>query len=262
MEEIGLLAKTFVLRPYVFVFLLLHTVIALREVGIARTLVWGVIAYAVAFACEWSSIHVGFPFGLYHYFEAPTHDLELWIAGVPFMDSLSFVFLSFTSYATARRLLGRGPEPRGRIEGDAGLVLLAALLMTAIDLVCDPVSLQGDRWFLGRLYDYAQRGAFFGIPLSNFAGWMFVAALTISILATLERVGWLAGEPRFVDAARSGAWAPALWTSIVLFNVAIAFFIELPAVAALGLLFVGVVAARFLRLAASGAAQPRLEQAR
>lgn len=165
------------------------------------------------------------------------------------MDSLSFVFLSCSSWATARRLLGRAPDPGGRIDGDLPLVLLAAPLMTAIDLACDPISLQGDRWFLGRIYDYAERGAFCGIRLSNFAGWMFVAATTTWLVASLERAGLLRGRPRPVGVPNAALWAPVFWCSIVLFNVAIAFLIDLAAIGWLGIGLVALVVRRLVRIA-------------
>jgi putative membrane protein len=240
-EPLALLAKTFLLRPYVFGFLAAWSFVSAAEIGLRRSAVWLVLGYAVALACEASSITNGFPFGLYHYFPEPTRDRELWVAGVPFMDSLSFVFLSSTSWVTARRVLGRGPAPAGRIEARLDEIVLGAALMVAIDLVCDPVALQGERWFLGRLYDYAERGAFFGVPLSNFLGWGFLGLAILGAMAGLERVGLLGGPPRLRSAPGVALWAPALWSAIVLFNVGIAFWIELDAVGWLGLGFVAAV---------------------
>ncbi|MFN0110937.1 MAG: hypothetical protein ACKVZH_18915 [Blastocatellia bacterium] len=66
------------------------------------------LAFCVAFLCEWSSAvaAIGFPFGLYYYINR-TSDKELWISGVPVMDSLSFTFLSYVSWELATTLLGR-----------------------------------------------------------------------------------------------------------------------------------------------------------
>lgn len=85
------------LRPYVFAFLAAFALIAVSEIGVRRTVTWSLLGYGVAFACEWSSTRNGFPFGLYHYLDAATRDRELWVSNVPFMDSLSFVFLTFVS---------------------------------------------------------------------------------------------------------------------------------------------------------------------
>src|SRR5712692_11849335 len=95
-----LLLSTVALRPYVFIFLAAFLFIAIINFGLRATLLFTVLTYAVALACEWSSVHNGFPFGLYHYIEA-TRGREIWIFGVPFMDSLSFTFLSFVSYTLA-----------------------------------------------------------------------------------------------------------------------------------------------------------------
>ena len=260
LEIVRLLMGTLWLRPYVFVFLAAFLLVALAEIGPRRTLVWGLAGYSVAFLCEYSSTRNGFPFGLYHYHEAATRGRELWIANVPFMDSLSFVFLSFVSWATAERLLGHPPDPVGRIRGSAASLGLGALLMVAIDLLCDPVSLRGDRWFLGDLYHYAEPGAFFGVPLSNFLGWGFVAAAILALLMTLERVGWLGGAPRYRLPAPMLS-APAFWAGIVLFNVGLAFWVGLPALGWLGLGFVGAVGVALAVRPASGVEQPGLEQA-
>jgi putative membrane protein len=252
---IELLGQTIVLRPYVFCFLAAFLVIALGEVGALRTLVWLVLGYGVAFACEYASTRNGFPFGLYHYLEGPTRQRELWVSNVPFMDSLSFVFLSFVGYATARRLLGVPADPPGRIPLTPRLLALGTLLMVAIDLVCDPVALRGDRWFLGKLYDYAEPGAFFGVPLTNYLGWAFVGAVVLGAMGTLERAGLLRGAPLY-RLPRARALVTAFYAAIVLFNVTIAFHIGVAPVGWLGLAIVAVVTTALI--VPPGWASPRL----
>jgi putative membrane protein len=242
---VELLGQTIVLRPYVFCFLAAFVLIALGEVGPMRTLVWLVLGYGVAFLCEYASTRNGFPFGLYHYLDAATRGRELWVANVPFMDSLSFVFLSFVGYATARRLLGVPSNPPGRIPLTPRLFGLATLLMVAIDLVCDPVALRGDRWFLGKLYDYAEPGAYFGVPLTNYLGWAFVAAVVLGAMGALERAGFLRGAPLY-RLPRARALVIAFYAAVVLFNVTIAFRIGLAPVGWLGLAIVGAVMSALL----------------
>jgi uncharacterized membrane protein len=261
-DLLHMLAGTMLLRPYVFVFLAAFLAVGLAEMGARRTLVWLGVGYAIAFACEYSSIHNGFPFGRYVYHQAATADRELWVAGVPFMDSLSFAFLSFVSWATAERLLGRPPDPAGRILPDARSLGLAAVLMMAIDLVCDPVSLRGERWFLGDLYHYAEPGSFFGVPVSNFLGWMFVAAAVVAVMTGLERAGALGGAPRLRLPAPM-ARAPLFWMGIVLFNAAIAFAIDLPGAGWLGIgLVAGVAGTLAFRLVGSANASSGIERLR
>jgi putative membrane protein len=260
-DTLDLLVGTVGLRPYVFAFLAAFLSIALAEIGPWRTLVWTVLGYAIAFACEWSSTRNGFPFGLYHYLDAATRGRELWISNVPFMDSLSFVFLSFVSFSTARRLLRAPARPDGRVEGGAAVIALAAVLMTAIDLVCDPVSLRGDRWFLGRIYYYAEPGAFFGVPLSNFVGWTLLAVFIVGAMRGLERVGVLRGAPLYA-LPRPELFAPGLYLGIVLFNAAIAFWIGLAPLGWLGLAIAGGVALGCARSAVPVLASAGLEEVR
>ncbi len=82
--------------------------LAITHMGWKRTGLFTALAYTVAFLCEWSSAvaATGFPFGLYYYIDR-TSDRELWIAGVPFMDSLSFTFLAYVSWELGTILLSR-----------------------------------------------------------------------------------------------------------------------------------------------------------
>jgi uncharacterized membrane protein len=228
-----LLSSTIALRPYVFVFLLSFLFIAIVNFGLRTTILFTLLTYAVSLACEWSSIHNGFPFGLYHYVEA-TRGREIWIAGVPFMDSLSFTFLGFASYTVALLLT----SPLYRRGGDVRILdtwsirraprvwLMAALFMVMIDLVVDPLSVLGERWFLGRIFWYDPPGPHFGVPIANYLGWYFVAAITVAIFqfldATLNRgvrkpVGAL---PAFPSRALLG---PTLYLGIVLFGITMLF---------------------------------------
>ena len=152
-----LLLSTIALRPYVFIFLASFLFISIANFGLRTTILFTLITYIVALACEWSSVHNGFPFGLYHYIEA-TRGREIWIFGVPFMDSLSFTFLSFASYTLAllvsSPLYRRGIDLRlldtRELRRAPRVWLMAALFMVMIDLVVDPLSVLGDRWFLGQ----------------------------------------------------------------------------------------------------------------
>src|SRR5574337_1452685 len=113
-----LLVGSLLLRPYVFAFLLLHLVGASALLGRRRMAVITLITWAVALAAEHSSIQTGIPFGWYYYIPR-TADRELWIAGVPFFDSLSFSFLLVASYGLAWLLLSGG-RPFGRLCTAAG----------------------------------------------------------------------------------------------------------------------------------------------
>jgi uncharacterized membrane protein len=228
-----LLLSTIALRPYVFVFLGLYLAIAIVNFGVRTTVLFTLLTYAVAWACELSSVHNGFPFGLYHYIEA-TLGREIWIAGVPFMDSLSFTFLAFTSYTVA--LLLSAPLYRSgwdlrtldtwELRRAPRVWLMAALFMVMVDMVVDPLSVLGGRWFLGRIFWYDPPGPHFGVPISNYLGWFFVAAVTIAIFQWLDRrLNRGRRKPLgAVPAAPSRPlWGPALYAGIVGFGIVMLF---------------------------------------
>ncbi len=194
-DMIHLLLSTVALRPYVFIFLASFLFISIVTFGVRTTLLFSILTYVVSLACEWSSVHNGFPFGLYHYIEA-TRGRELWVFGVPFMDSLSFTFLAFASYTMALLLSSplyvRGWDLRlldtWKIRRAPRVWLMASLFMVMIDWVVDPLSVLGERWFLGKIFWYDPPGPHFGVPISNYLGWYFVAAVTIAIFVALDSV--------------------------------------------------------------------------
>lgn len=245
MEYISLLLGTILLRPYVFIFLLLYLLLASHQIGWKRTLVWTITGYGLAFASEFSSIHWSFPFGDYFYIET-TRDRELWIAGVPFMDSLSFTFLSYTGYSCAWQLVaavkGRNSSQGGslsRISGSLAVLFLGATITTLMDVIIDPVALQGDRWFLGQIYGYRNPGIYFGIPISNFAGWFFVSATIIGIN---QMLGFLfpdnepCGRGNRIPYLHLGGFV--LFVFVVGFNLTIAIWLKAYLLFVMGLFFV------------------------
>ena len=204
------------------------------QLGARRAATFAVATWLLAFAAEYSSTHNGFPFGPYRYLDA-TRGRELWIANVPFWDSLSFVFLAYFSLALAGALLSP-PESlrRGAWPGllRPAAAPLAGAIMMLLDVVIDPVALQGDKWFLGRIYDYPYRGFYFGVTAANFAGWWLVGAASAAAFQAAVRFlpwcrgPWRAVSPRF-------AWAVyAIYAGVFAFNLGVTLLIQDLALAA------------------------------
>ncbi|MBI2206592.1 MAG: carotenoid biosynthesis protein [Candidatus Rokubacteria bacterium] len=213
-----LLIGTVVLRPYVFGFLAAFLIVGARDLGARRTLVFGACVWPLAWLAEFSSTRIGVPFGLYHYTEA-TRGQELYLANVPFMDSLSFTFLAYAAFCLARAALG------GRRISRPALALFAGALMMALDVVIDPLAVRGDRWFLGRIFYYPDGGVYFGVPLSNFVGWVVVGACGVG--SYLAVVGDTSGRE-----ARGGV---ALYYAVAVFNLVVTMWIGEWLLAAVGL---------------------------
>lgn len=200
-------------RPYVFVFLAAFLFLGWRFFGWRRTILWLITGYAIAWLSEVSSINNGFPYGEYHYVYESMKG-ELMVMGVPFFDSLSYPFLTFAGFTTAVFILGRK-----HANGTWASVLLGALLTMLLDVIVDPTSTMGEKWFLGRIHYYAYPGWYFGVPLTNFAGWFAVAFAIIGCNALLWRV--MPSQIReYAD------WMyPAFYAGIALFIISITFWI-------------------------------------
>jgi hypothetical protein len=186
-------------------------------------------------------VHNGFPFGLYHYVAA-TRGREIWLFGVPFMDSLSFTFLSFASYTVALMVASpvrwRGFELKlldtREIRRSPRVWIMAALFMVMIDLVIDPLAVLGERWFLGRIFWYDPPGPHFGVPISNYLGWFFVAVITVALFQFLDaRLASGKRKPLGVMPRLPMRWlmGPGLYLGIVCFGITMLFRIGAPTIA-------------------------------
>jgi len=234
MEFFELLWGTVLLRPYVFIFLISYLSIAILDMGLKRSLLFTVLAFIIAFAAEYSSTRNGFPFGFYSYIET-TRDQELWFSNIPFMDPLSFSFLAYVSYTLSLflwcPLKQRGWDIRliqtEAIRHSWRVILTGAVLMMLLDVVIDPVSFLGDRWFLGQIYTYKEQGEYFNIPLTNFGGWFVVGfAILFSytrIEAWLIRRGFRDMGMRQIPA--QALLGPAVYFGVLVFTLGVTFYI-------------------------------------
>jgi putative membrane protein len=232
----GLLSQisgTVTLRPYFVAFFMTYLLACSLHLGVKRALIFAIVGYLIAWLSEVSSIHNGIPYGFYHYIES-TRGRELWVAGIPFMDSMSFVFLSYASYsmalASVSPILIRGGiyvlENR-KIRRCMTVRLLGALFFTYLDVIIDPVALRGHKWFLGQIYGYPAGGSYFGVPISNFVGWFIVGFFLIYALQLIDAIlYWRRVRDWF---GRRLTWrylvGPVLYVSVVIFNLTVAFLI-------------------------------------
>jgi putative membrane protein len=248
MQEFFQLAiGTVSMRPYVFAFLAAYFLAAVPHLGWKRVTVFTVLGYLTAFSSEVLSINTGFPYGWYYYIDT-TSNRELWIAGVPFFDSLSYVFLCYCSYATALFILSPLKTvwknlhllDTLRIRRSFSALLLGSLLQVYLDIIIDPVALQGEKWFLGSIYRYQETGIHFGVPLSNYLGWWLVSAVMIFMLQRITVYGDMKDtKPAGVCFFPGRSLLPVLlYLSIIIFNIAIAFQIKEMTVAVTGLFIV------------------------
>lgn len=216
---------TIIHRPYVFAFLVAFLILGRLYWGWKKTLLWLVIGYVVAWVSEVSSIHNGFPYGIYHYIYENMPG-ELMIFGVPFWDSLSYPFLIFAGYTTARFILGLKTTNLVNLK----TALLGAFLTMLLDIIIDPLTNMGDRWFLGKVYYYPNGGEYFGVPLTNFAGWFLVPLVVILIFQIASSAP---GRLEMAGTTPLKFLNPLFYLSIAIFNIAITIWINEPFLASI-----------------------------
>jgi putative membrane protein len=135
-------------------------VILYNSWGLRRAaLTFGLIC-CLSYLAELLGSHTGLPFGKYHY----TDLLQPQIARVPVLIPLAWMMMLPPAWAIAQ-LITRKTGRNWRF------VCVAALAFTAWDLFLDPQMVGWNFW----LWD--QPGQYFGIPLSNYLGWLVVSAL-------------------------------------------------------------------------------------
>jgi putative membrane protein len=138
----------------------------------------GVAALAAyAYAVEFVGLRTGLPYGEFHY----VVDLGPTVGGVPVGLPVFFLPLVCNAYLLCLLLLG----DRARVAA----VRLPAVVATvvAMDLVLDPGAVALGFWV------YPGGGPVYGVPLSNFAGWVLSATVTVLVLdAVLDRRALLA----------------------------------------------------------------------
>jgi uncharacterized membrane protein len=118
---------------------------------------------ALAWAAEALGSRAGVPFGAYGY----TAKLQPQLLGVPLLIPLAWLMMLPPAWAVAQRITGRVAGP--------AFIAVSALAFTAWDLYLDP---QMVRW---GLWVWDAPGAYFGIPLVNFAGWLLISGLITAL---------------------------------------------------------------------------------
>ena len=255
MEFLGLLGKTLLLRPYVFLFLAFALATSVWLMGPKRTAIFFLLTWATAFLCEFSSTRTGIPFGWYFY-TGSTRNQELYLSNVPFMDSLSFSFLLFTSYCLALVFLlpARGhrlslefrDNPAIRRSGQ--VLALTTLFFVLLDAIIDPVALRGDRWFLGKIYYYPDPGVHFGVPIANYLGWAVVGLVALGVFQWIDRC--LPDATNAPTITRPLLLGCVLYYGVLAFNLAVTFWINEPVIGTTGLfMYLPITAFLVLKLA-------------
>ncbi|OGF35573.1 hypothetical protein A2303_01010 [Candidatus Falkowbacteria bacterium RIFOXYB2_FULL_47_14] len=172
--------KPLLLLNYVLPFLAVYAH-ALYVLGTGRSLFFLGLSFFTGLSFEMIGVNFGTAFGSFYSYAMPGPSL----AGVPLVIPLFWFVFIYTVYGSVNafiRIKGGTLPVRG--TGGFGflsaLVLLDAFLVTAIDLVMEPVMVGWEKW------TWTGTGPYFGIPTENFLGWFLVALIVSGIYRAFE----------------------------------------------------------------------------
>jgi putative membrane protein len=157
-----------------FGFALVH---AIGREGWKRALILLALVFVVSLTFESVGVATGLVYGPYHY----TNKLgPLFLGLVPYLIPVAWFMMSYPSFVIADRLVPAGWKRWARLVGVAAV---GGLVMTAWDVVMDPIMVAGGHW----IWDV--NGAYHGIPLQNYWGWW------LTVFSTYALYLWIVKRP-------------------------------------------------------------------
>jgi hypothetical protein len=138
-----------------------------QRYGYRNLIIFFLIKWVVSFSFEALSIHTGFPFGWYYY----AMPAAISILGVPLIIIFAYFGTGYFAWMLAHVFTGRYNK---KLNGKWIVVVpfIAAFLMVMWDVSADPVSST-----LWKQWIWLQPGAYFGVPIQNFFGWLLVVLI-------------------------------------------------------------------------------------
>jgi putative membrane protein len=156
------------------------------HLGNARALIVFATSFTLSLSAELTGTATGFPFGAYAY----TDQLGYKIAGlVPFNIPTSWFYMLVASLAICGRVLPARDDGRSKWWW----ALVGGLVLTAWDVSMDPAMVKTTHW-LWRVPDLSSTSAlsqfigtpvYFGMPLTNWLGWLLTGVLVARVMLAL-----------------------------------------------------------------------------
>ncbi len=156
------------------VFALLHCTVL---DGVRRTAIFFAISAVVSYMMEELGVRTGLVYGAYHY----SNMLGAKLGHVPVIIPLAWFMMIYPSWKVAEALV-RGVRADA-LAGITARAAIAALVMTAWDMVMDPGMAAAGNWV------WEHGGEYFGVPRRNYLGWLLTTFLVYWIVGWLWRKG-------------------------------------------------------------------------
>jgi uncharacterized membrane protein len=137
--------------------------------GLRNALALAAICVVVTFAMENIGVTTGWPFGHYHFEIEPNLPH---VGAIPPIVGPLWFGMGYFSWVLAEALLGGTQARLSRRSRLVALPIVAAFVMTQWDVVMDPPEST-----ISKIWIWHDGGAHFGVPLSNYLGWLLTSWL-------------------------------------------------------------------------------------
>lgn len=155
-------------------------------------------------------VATGFPFGHYYF----TAGMGPKLFHVPISLGLAYAGLGYVSWVLAEIIVKDSNSTRANV---LRVPALAAVIMTSWDLSQDPV------WStVLHLWTWTRGGAYFGVPWSNFFGWLLTTFLIYLCFALMLNADVPNSEISEKENLRSPSGSSHMWAAIAFYALAAA----------------------------------------
>lgn len=155
-----------------FIFAVLH---AGQREGWWKAVCLVIIIFVTGLFFESVGVATGWVYGPYHY----TDQLGPKFLGlVPFLIPLAWTYMMYPSMIIAMAVI---PDSVKGFKRGLAVAALSGVIMTAWDVVMDPMMVFGGNWV------WEVNGAYFGIPLQNFWGWWLTTFAAVGLYLLISR---------------------------------------------------------------------------
>jgi putative membrane protein len=176
----------FVLLPHLGIPLRIMALTLFAVLHAATNFGWraGLLMFFATTLMTWSfeqiGVVTGAVYGAYHY----SGMLGPKLGAVPLLIPPAWFMMIYPSYLVASLILdGQALPQRTDLKGLCTRAVVAAMVMTAWDVVIDPGMARAGYW----LWEHG--GSYFGVPRQNFAGWLITTFAVYVVFGLLQR--WL-----------------------------------------------------------------------
>lgn len=190
-----------------FLALLLIVILhASLSIGWRGTLAFFAIVGLTAFTLEAISIATGFPFGFFEHYTGGPRAL-----GVPLLVPTGYVMFGWLAWAQTQAILRAMIDARGGMLALIAAPLIGTFFLVGYDYPWDAIGAT-----VLHIHSYRHPSGLFGVPLSNFIGWLVTGWCAFQIYALAER--------RFAIAVTDATLRLTLLPPLIWLGMALSYF--------------------------------------